>query len=79
MSDIKAILGNSEAKLVYDAVSEKETQEAAWEVVAPGGVLVLVLFREVDAAKDPSKHIFNVIGNAHTDGLRKLGVSLCGS
>ena len=78
VSDIKAILENSETKLVYDAVSEKETQEAAWEVVAPGGVLVLVLFPEIDAAKVPSKHVFNVVGNAHTDGLRKLGVSLYG-
>ena len=80
VSDIKAVLGNKEAKVVYDAVSEKETQGAALEVVAPGGVLVLVdvMNPEVDAAKDSSKHvhIFNVIGNVHTDGLRKLGVSL---
>ena len=77
-SDIKAVLGNNEAKLVYDAVSDKDTQEAAWEVLAPGGVLVLVLGAQIDVAKDPSKHIYNVFGNVHSDALRKLGVSLYG-
>ena len=63
-------------EIVYDAISEKATQEQAWEILAPGGTLILVLGAEVDKEKYKDKHIVNVFGSVHAPELRKLGVSL---
>ena len=65
-------------EIVYDAVSNKTTKGQACEITAPGGTLILVLAGGIDQEKVKDKHIVDVVGNVHTPGLRKLGVSLYG-
>ena len=77
VSDILAVLGQVNPSVVFDAISEKETQETAWEVLAPGGALTLVLPPLIDADREPKKHLFNVKGgNVHFPYLRDLGYAL---
>lgn len=64
-------------KYIYDAISLKATQEASYELLAPGGTLVLVLPFVVDAAKvDNSKTVAQVAGTAHDPTQRELFVGL---
>ena len=52
-------------QIVYDAISLPATQNAAFDVLAPGGHLVLVLPDAIDAAKkaaEPSKKIVVLAG-----------------
>ncbi|KAH8112705.1 GroES-like protein [Phellopilus nigrolimitatus] len=75
---VAAALGGAPAELVYDAVSEAGTQAQAWDVLAPGGALVLLLPPQVDRAKYPDKTLVDVFGNVHAPAARALGVSLYG-
>ncbi|KAI0091059.1 medium-chain dehydrogenase/reductase like protein [Irpex rosettiformis] len=64
-------------KYVHDVVSSKETQEAAYEVVAPGGTLILVLASAIDESKaDKSVTVASTFGTAHDPAQRALGVGL---
>ena len=63
-------------EVIYDAISDKVTQRQAWEILAPGGTLILVGAAEVDKDKYKDKHTVGVFGSVHTQELRKLGVSL---
>lgn len=76
VTDIQKGLAGSTPRLVFDAVSDASTQPSAWEVTPPGSVLALVLSAEIDASKDPSKTVFNLMGNVHLPHMRKLGVSM---
>lgn len=63
--------------VVYDAISLQDTQEVAWDVLAPSGTLVLVLPPSVERAKYVNKKVVDdVFGNVHAPHLRALGVSL---
>ncbi|KAI0783925.1 medium-chain dehydrogenase/reductase like protein [Irpex lacteus] len=75
-SSVKAITSEP-IKYIYDAVSLKETQEPAYEVLAPGGTLILVLPFALDASKvDKSKTIAQVYGSFHDPQQRALGMGL---
>lgn len=64
-------------KYVYDSIALKDTQEPAYEVLAPGGTIILVLPFAVDEAKvDKSKTVVQVHGSAHDPAQREVGVSL---
>lgn len=64
-------------KFAYDAISLKETQEAAYEVLAPGGTLILVLGFAVDKSKvDDSKRVVQVFGATADPPQRHLAVEL---
>jgi NADPH:quinone reductase-like Zn-dependent oxidoreductase len=62
--------------VVYDAISDASTQPIAWDVLAPGGQLVLVLPAQVDTDKYKDKQIFNVFGTVHAPQNRDEGVKL---
>lgn len=67
-------------KVVYDAISEKETQDAGFEILAPGGTLITVLKPAVDESKiDGTKRVAYVYGSPHDLSQRALGVSLWGN
>ncbi len=73
---VKAITSEP-LKYIHDAVSSKETQEAAYDILAPGGTLILVLPFAVDEAKiDHSKNAVFTFATAHDPGQKALGVSL---
>ncbi|KAH8112680.1 GroES-like protein [Phellopilus nigrolimitatus] len=79
---VTAALAGTPVDLVYDAVSEPSTQTQGWDLLAPGGALVLVLDGKiekvkVDKAKYPDKTLVDgVAGNVHLPCARKIGVSL---
>jgi len=79
VAEVAKITGGSPVEVVYDGVSLPETQNPAFDVLAPGGQLVLVLREAVDATKKsaaPDKKIVNVFGNVNLPDRRKTGQSL---
>lgn len=53
------------------------TQNAAYDVLAPNGKLILVLPSEIDKAKlTEDKELVNVYGTVHDPAQRALGVRL---
>ncbi|KIP04257.1 hypothetical protein PHLGIDRAFT_129607 [Phlebiopsis gigantea 11061_1 CR5-6] len=61
-------------KYVFDSISLKDTQEAAYEALAPGGVLLTTLELEVDKSKISSeKRTTMVFGEVHASVNRALG------
>lgn len=64
---------------MYDAISLPPTQNPAYDILAPGGQLVLVLPDLIDAAKKsavPNKKVAYVYGNVNAPERRKAGRSL---
>lgn len=59
----------------YDSISHKDTQEAAYSALAPGGTLVLVLAADI-AKTSADKTIINVFGSGHPENNRPVAASL---
>ncbi|KAI0783908.1 GroES-like protein [Irpex lacteus] len=75
-SSVKAITSKP-IRYAYDAISTKQTQETAYEVLAPGGEIILVLQFAVDEAKlDKSKRVVQVFGSVHDPTQKALGLGL---
>ncbi|GBE88087.1 GroES-like protein [Sparassis crispa] len=78
-SELVAAVGkitSAPVELVYDAVSESDTQNAAYDVLAPGGTLVIVLEEAVDSAKKVAeKKVVQVYGSGHGAQNRKTAAS----
>ncbi|KAH9919380.1 chaperonin 10-like protein [Fomitopsis serialis] len=62
-------------RVVFDAISESETQNVAYAIVASGGTLVLVLPSAIENKTD-DKRIVYPYGNTNVPGNRRLGASL---
>jgi NADPH:quinone reductase-like Zn-dependent oxidoreductase len=63
--------------IVYDAISEEDTQSIAYDVLAPGGALIIVSPLTVKEEKiEKSKHVALVLGTVHDPNQRALGVSM---
>ena len=61
-------------KYVFDSIALKDTQEASYEALAPGGILLTTLELEVDEAKLSSdKRTTMVFGEVHAPVQRALG------
>ena len=64
-------------KYIYEAISIKETQNAAYDILAPGGKIVIVTQDLIDKEKlTPDKQIVCVSGNVWFEDSREIGVSL---
>ncbi|PCH39324.1 GroES-like protein [Wolfiporia cocos MD-104 SS10] len=64
-------------QIVYDAISEADTQVAAYDLVSSGGTLVLVLANSIPESKRASdRKIVNVYGNVNAPDNRATGASL---
>ncbi|KAJ3521239.1 hypothetical protein NM688_g9042 [Phlebia brevispora] len=75
-SEVKKIT-QEPVKIVYDAISLPDTQNAAYDILAPGGKFILVLPFSVDEAKrTDDKEVVQVFGNVHDPAQRAVGVSL---
>ncbi|EJD07075.1 GroES-like protein [Fomitiporia mediterranea MF3/22] len=73
----KEILSSTPIELIYDAVSEEDTQNQAWDLLSPGGTLVIILTSKVDKGKYKDKTLIDtVFGNVHAPAARQLGISL---
>ena len=61
----------------YDAISLVDTQNAAYDVLAPGGKLLVVLDEAIEKSKvTTDKTVAHVFGNAQPEDQRELGKSL---
>ena len=67
-------LAGAPIPVVYDAISEGGTQEAAYSVLAPGGTLVIVL--DATVPKDAGKLVKHVYGNVNPPNNLKFGAGL---
>lgn len=75
-SAVKAITSEP-IKVAYDTISLPDTQNLTYDILAPGGSLVLVLEQNIDKEKiTKDKFVAQVFGNVHVPDQRKLGVSL---
>ena len=76
ITSVKAITSN-QIQYVFDAIALKSTQEVAYEVLAPGGTLILVLDFALDDTKvDKTKRVVRIFGTAHDVAQKALAVSL---
>ncbi|PAV16334.1 GroES-like protein [Pyrrhoderma noxium] len=76
-ADIRKALGSSTTPLIYDTISLQDTQTQAWNLLAPGGSLILSLPSQVNnTAKGETRNVVEVAGNVHIPGNRPLGESL---
>ena len=74
---VAEILKGTPVQFIYDAVANKDTQEQAWDLLSPGGTLVLVQTSQLDKDKYKDKVVYDqVFANVHTPQLRQLGISL---
>jgi len=62
--------------LIYDTVSIRETQEAAWQLLAPQGRLVLTLPPVVNRQPDDRRGVVLTNGNPHTEDNWETGRQL---
>lgn len=73
---IKAVT-TTPIKVVYDSISTEDTQNFSYDILAPGGSLVIVLTALVDEKKlTEDKFVTYVAGNVQLPDQRKVGVSL---
>ena len=75
VAEVKKIT-DKPVEIVYDAISEKATQEQAWEILAPGKTLIMVLGADADSDKYKDKRIVTVFCSVRTPESWKLGVGL---
>ncbi len=76
VSSVKAIT-TEPIKYAFDAISLKQTAKSAYEVLAPGGTLTVILLGAADEVNvDASKRIAQVVGTVHDPTQKTLGVSL---
>ena len=63
--------------IIFDTVSEADTQEATYDILARGGRLILVGPFTVDESKRTAeKETIEVLANVHVPTQRDLGISL---
>lgn len=73
---IKAING-AKVDVVFDAVSLDDTQSLGWDILAPGGALILTQAPTIDREKYPDKKVVDdICGNVYNPHLRHLAVSM---
>lgn len=76
-AEVAKIAGGKPVELVYDAISLVDTQPLAYDVLAPGGYLVLSLPDIIPAKKaGDNKTIVTTFGNVQTPENREVGVAL---
>lgn len=78
LSKVRSITSGTPIPYVYDAVSLADTQSLAYEALAPGGVLVIVLAdvipKEAHATGDAqAKRVVFAQGNVHFPGNEEIG------
>ncbi|KAI0324755.1 GroES-like protein [Cubamyces sp. BRFM 1775] len=78
-AELPKLTGGKPIEFVYDAISLADTQALAYDVLAPNGVLLLVLPDAIPPElkkEGDGKKIVGVFGNVHTPENRKVGVEL---
>ena len=77
LADAVKAITSEPVKVAYDSISLPETQAAAYDVLAPGGQLVIVLDDSIPKEKlTADKEVVHVFGNVHVPENREVGKSL---
>ena len=79
LAEISKITSGTPIEYVYDAISLADTEPVAYQALAPGGVLVLVLPDVIPPEikdKADGKKVVNAFGNVQVPHNRKLGVEM---
>ncbi|KAI0787305.1 GroES-like protein [Fomes fomentarius] len=79
LAELAKITGDRPLEYVYDAVSLADTQTLAYDALAPGGSLVLVLPDQIPAEKKKEgdgKTVVSSYGTVHAPFNRKVGVEV---
>ncbi|KAH7909266.1 chaperonin 10-like protein [Hygrophoropsis aurantiaca] len=63
--------------LVYDAISHDDTQNGGYEILAPGGHIVITLPPAIKRKEGDQKHIVPVTGNFHEPENMEFGAVIC--
>ena len=66
-------ISNAPLTYIFDAVSLKETQQTAYDLLAPGGTVAVVQQALVEADETSQKKVLMVYGTFHVPEVRKLG------
>ena len=79
LAEISKITSGTPIEYVYDSISLADTQPVAYQALAPGGSLLLVLPDQIPAelkAVGDGKKVINVFGNVQPPQNRKIGVEM---
>ncbi|RPD59714.1 GroES-like protein [Lentinus tigrinus ALCF2SS1-6] len=79
ISEVQKLAGNKPIEYVFDTVSIADTQSLAYDVLAPGGTLLILLNDEIPAEKKnaaDNKRIVHGFGSARVSQNREVGVQL---
>ena len=77
IAEVQKIAGGKPVEYAYDAISLPDTQPLAYDVVAPGGTLIIVLNEAIPAEKKKegdNKRVVHAFGTVHTPENRAVGV-----
>lgn len=74
VAEVKKIT-SSPVEVIYDSIAEKDTQEQAWEILTPGGTLLVTGSPQIDQANHGDKYIENIFGNFFDPEKRAFGAS----
>ena len=83
LAEVKTITGGTPVEYVFDAISLADTQALAYDVLAPGGTLIIVLNEAIPAEKKQAqagaslnKRVVHGFGIVHVPENREIGVQL---
>ncbi|KIJ68037.1 hypothetical protein HYDPIDRAFT_37606 [Hydnomerulius pinastri MD-312] len=62
--------------LVYDGVSHEDTQQLGYDILAPGGHIILVIGSQIKEQEGSGKKIVGVFGSVHMPDNRAVGRAL---
>ena len=77
IAEVQKIAGGKPVEYAYDAISLPDTQPLAYDVVAPGGTLIIVLNEAIPAERKregDNKRVVHAFGTVHTPENRAVGV-----
>lgn len=76
VAEITKLAAGVPIEFVYDSISIAETQNAAIDVLAPGGHLIITLANQLPENKTAGKTLTHVFGNVQPANNRKAGAAL---
>lgn len=78
VAEVKKITSKP-VQIVYDPIAEEDTQNTAYDILAPGGTLVLTLAPKIAKGKiSKDKTIIDTLGNAHVEHNHALAIGFYG-
>lgn len=77
LADAVKAVTSKPIKIIYDAISEKDTQTSAYEILSPGGTLILVSQLSIEETKLSKEKTIVLVFAFLEDPSQPIGVKLC--